>query len=124
MPRRAGVELVDARTRVAHRVSPEELRVGRARGDYQALCGARLLAASLTEPGCGRLSVSGMRVVSDHQVEIEAVCEVHHDGSGRLVMRREGDRVVLDARADECCVITLEGTAMTLLFDILGKWLG
>lgn len=31
-PRRAGIELVDARTRVAHQVSPEELRAGRKRG--------------------------------------------------------------------------------------------
>lgn len=50
-PRRAGIELVDARTRVAHRVSPDGLVAGRQRGDYQALCGARLLAASLTDPG-------------------------------------------------------------------------
>jgi hypothetical protein len=49
-----GIELVDARTRMAHQVSPEELRAGRARGDYQARCGARLLAASLTDPGCGQ----------------------------------------------------------------------
>jgi hypothetical protein len=34
-------------------------------------------------------------------VEIEAVCEVHQ-GSGHLVLRREGDRIVLDGRADEC----------------------
>ena len=53
-PRRPGIELVDARTRVAHQVSPDELRAGRARGDYQALCGVRLLAASLTDPGRGR----------------------------------------------------------------------
>ena len=67
--------------------------------------------------------MSGMRVVSDPQVEIEAVCELHQ-GSGRLVMRREGDRVVLDARADHCCVITVKDAAMTLLFDVLGKWPG
>ena len=30
---RVGIELVDARTRVAHRVSPDELREGRTRGD-------------------------------------------------------------------------------------------
>lgn len=54
VPRRVGVELVDARTRVAHQVSPEELRAGRARGDYQTRCGARLLAASLTDPGRGQ----------------------------------------------------------------------
>lgn len=34
--------------------SPEELIAGRARGDYVALCGAGLLAASLVEPGRGR----------------------------------------------------------------------
>jgi hypothetical protein len=56
-------------------------------------------------------------------VEIDAVCEVHQD-SGRLVVRREGERIVLDARADHCCVITLEGSAVTLLFDVLGQWLG
>jgi len=53
-PRRVGIELVDARTRLAHQVSPEELRAGRARGNYQARCGTRLLAASLIEPACGQ----------------------------------------------------------------------
>lgn len=54
VPYRGSIELVDARTRLAHRVSPEQLRAGRTSGDYQALCGARLLAASLTDPGHGR----------------------------------------------------------------------
>ncbi|MGH3697818.1 MAG: hypothetical protein ACRDRX_28205 [Pseudonocardiaceae bacterium] len=53
-PRKPGIEMVDARTRVAHRVSPDALLAGRARGDYRALCGARLVAASLTDPGRGR----------------------------------------------------------------------
>jgi hypothetical protein len=53
-PRRPGIELVDARTRVVHRVSPDALLDGRARGDYEAFCGARFLAASLTDPGRGR----------------------------------------------------------------------
>jgi hypothetical protein len=68
-------------------------------------------------------SVSGVRLVSDSQVGIEAVCEVHR-GSGRLVVRREGGRIVLDAHADECCVIALEDAAVTRLFNVLGKWLG
>lgn len=51
IPRRSGIELVDVQTRVAHRVSPDELLAGRTRGDYEALCGVRLLAASLTDPG-------------------------------------------------------------------------
>ncbi|MGH3841485.1 MAG: hypothetical protein ACRDS0_08605 [Pseudonocardiaceae bacterium] len=58
--------------------------------------------------------------MGDPWVEVEAVCEVH-GGSGRLVIRREGDRVVLDGRADECCVITVDGAAVTLLFDVLGE---
>lgn len=35
VPRRPGIELVDARTRVAHQVSPDKLRAGRATGDYR-----------------------------------------------------------------------------------------
>ena len=61
--------------------------------------------------------------MSDPRVEIEAVCEVHQ-GSGRLVVRREGERIVLDARADHCCVLVLESAAVTLLFDAFGEWLG
>lgn len=49
----------------------------------------------------------GVHVVSELHVEIEAVCEVHQ-GSGRLLIRREGDRVVLNAHAEECCMITLD----------------
>ncbi len=55
-------------------------------------------------PGYGRYDV-----VTDPQVEIEAVCEVHR-GSGRLVLRREGDRMVPDASADHCCVIAVDGS--------------
>jgi hypothetical protein len=57
------------------------------------------------------------------RVEIEAVCEVHQ-GSGRLVVRRDGKRIVLDAHADHCCVLVLDSAAVTLLFDMLGQWLG
>ncbi|MGH3764904.1 MAG: hypothetical protein ACRDTX_07115 [Pseudonocardiaceae bacterium] len=35
-----------------------------------------------------------------------------------------GERIVLDGRADHCCAITVEGTAVTLLFDVLAEWLG
>jgi hypothetical protein len=58
--------------------------------------------------------VSGVRIVGDPQAEIEAVCEVHQ-GSGHLVIRRAGNRIVLDERTDECCVIVLEGAAVTHL---------
>jgi hypothetical protein len=47
------IELVDALTGMVHRVSPDELLVGRARGAYQSLCGARFLAASMVDPGRG-----------------------------------------------------------------------
>jgi hypothetical protein len=53
VPRRESIELVDGLSRVAHRVSPEALAAGRARGEYDALRGIRALAASLTEPGRG-----------------------------------------------------------------------
>jgi hypothetical protein len=53
-PCRPGIELVDAQTRIMHRVAGDELLAGRRAGRYQALCGARLLGASLTEPGRGR----------------------------------------------------------------------
>jgi hypothetical protein len=64
-----------------------------------------------------------VHVVSDPRVEIEAVCDVH-GGYPRLVIRREGERIVLDARADHCCVLALENPAVTRLFDALGEWLG
>jgi hypothetical protein len=67
--------------------------------------------------------VSGVRVVGDPWVEIEAVCEVH-GGSGRLVIRRDGERIVLDAHADECCVITVEGAGMTLCLMCSGSGSG
>jgi hypothetical protein len=49
--REPGIELVDARTKVAHQVSAEALLAGRAAGSYRAFCGAELLGASLTDPG-------------------------------------------------------------------------
>ncbi|HET9254283.1 MAG TPA: hypothetical protein VFO16_03650 [Pseudonocardiaceae bacterium] len=48
-----GIELVDAVTKLAHRVSPDELLAGRRSGDYQGFCGARFPAASMVEPGRG-----------------------------------------------------------------------
>lgn len=62
-------------------------------------------------------------VVSDPRVDIEALCQVHQ-GSGCLVVRREGERIVLDACADHCCVLVLDSAAVTLLFDVFGEWLG
>jgi hypothetical protein len=50
-PSRTGIEVVDARSRVVHQVSLDRLLDGRARGDYEAFCGVRLLTASLTDPG-------------------------------------------------------------------------
>ncbi|MGH3972890.1 MAG: hypothetical protein ACRDS9_06150 [Pseudonocardiaceae bacterium] len=55
-PRRAGIELVDARSRVAYRVSPDQLLAGRQRGNYLALCDVRSPAASMVDRG-----VAGVR---------------------------------------------------------------
>jgi hypothetical protein len=52
--RRPGIELVDARTRVTHRVTSDALLAGRRSGDYQVLCGMRVLSASLVDPGRAR----------------------------------------------------------------------
>ena len=66
----------------------------------------------------------GVRPVSDSPVEIPAAtCDIHR-GSGRLVIRGEGGRLVLDGRADHCCVFSLDPAAVTLLFDVLGELLG
>jgi len=54
VPWQPGIELVDALTKVAHQVSVEELSSGRQRGNHQARCGVRFLAASMVEPGRGR----------------------------------------------------------------------
>jgi hypothetical protein len=53
-PRLPGIDLVDALTKLTHRVSPDELVAGHQRGDYVAWCGARFPAACLVEPGRGR----------------------------------------------------------------------
>jgi hypothetical protein len=73
----------------------------------------RWCAQPVTARGC---------VVSDPRVEIEAICQVHH-GSGRLVVRREGAWIVLDARADHRCALVPDSAAVTLLFDLFGEWL-
>jgi hypothetical protein len=51
VPRKPGIGMVDSRTRMEHLVSFEELLAGRRHGSYEALCGAELLAAGLTDPG-------------------------------------------------------------------------
>jgi len=61
--------------------------------------------------------------VTDPRVEIEAARKVHH-GSRRLVVRRTGERIGLDAHAHDCCVIVLDSAAVTMLCDVLGQWLG
>lgn len=58
--------------------------------------------------------------MSDPQIEIEAICDVHQ-GSGHLVVGREGDRIVLDGHTDDCCLISLGDPAAMLLFDVLGE---
>ena len=48
------VGITDARTRVEHLVPDESLVAQRHAGRFQAVCGAEVLAASLTDPGRGR----------------------------------------------------------------------
>jgi hypothetical protein len=48
------VGVTDARTRVEHLVPDESLLARRHAGRFLAVCGAEVLAASLTAPGRGR----------------------------------------------------------------------
>lgn len=52
--RRVGVELVDADTRLAHRVDTEALVGALGGGRATTFCGASIRAASLIDPGRGR----------------------------------------------------------------------
>ena len=61
--------------------------------------------------------------MSDAEVQIPAVCEIHGDGSGRLMIWGEGDRVMLDGRANHCGLFTLERAAVVTLFDAVTVWL-
>jgi hypothetical protein len=49
-----GIEMVDALTKLTHRVSSDELLAGRQSGDYLGLCGTRFPAGSMVEPGRGQ----------------------------------------------------------------------
>lgn len=64
--------------------------------------------------------MSGVPAVSGPRVEIPAACEIH-GGPGRLVVRREGERLVLDGCADHCCVLTLERSAVATLVDAVAE---
>lgn len=56
--RRRAAEVVDARTRQAHLLTPDALAAGlSAAGRYIALCGQDVLPASLVEPGNGRCAL-------------------------------------------------------------------
>lgn len=58
--------------------------------------------------------------MSNPQIEIETICDVHQ-GAGHLVVRHESDRIVLDAHTDDCRLISLGDPAAVLLFDALGE---
>jgi len=62
--------------------------------------------------------VSGVHAVSGPWVEIPTECEIR---SGRLVVRREGERLELDGRADHCCLLTLERAAAAVLVDAVAE---
>jgi hypothetical protein len=45
------IDLVDARTHVQHRVTPEAMNAGRQSGLYRALCGIYIIVGSMTDQG-------------------------------------------------------------------------
>jgi hypothetical protein len=44
------IEVTDGHTNVTHYVTDDEMSAGRAGGRYQAICGTRVLSASLATP--------------------------------------------------------------------------
>lgn len=59
-----------------------------------------------------------------HIIVIPAQCATHPDATdvvAVVVRRREGGRITLESHASGGCALTLEAT---LLFDVLGEWLG
>jgi hypothetical protein len=62
--RRAGIDVVDVVTKLAHKVNPDELLAGRSRGEYLGFCGARFQAASMVDPGHGQCLPCQQRVTS------------------------------------------------------------
>jgi hypothetical protein len=60
----AGIDLVDVVTKLAHKVSPDEMVTGHQRGDYLGFCGERFRAACLVEPGRGPCQLCRERATS------------------------------------------------------------
>jgi hypothetical protein len=59
---------------------------------------------------------------ANDQVVIPATCSAHPDGVIDLVVRGLGeDRIELESHAPGGCALTVQAT---LLFDVLGEWLG
>jgi hypothetical protein len=55
---------VDVVTKLAHKVSPDEMVTGHQRGDYLGFCGERFRAACLVEPGRGPCQLCRERATS------------------------------------------------------------
>lgn len=70
-----------------------------------------------------RCLLGGVTVTGEPEVELTVACEVHY-GTGRLVVRREPGRIVLDADGGRCCVLAIGDAAAVALFEVLGEWLG
>jgi hypothetical protein len=56
---------------------------------------------------------------------ITATCSQHGTaGFTNLMVNKHDGAIVLDPHGTDSCVITLDETAATALFDLLGEWLG
>ena len=56
---------------------------------------------------------------------IVATCQIHGSrGFCNLRLTKVDGEIVLDPHVAGSCVITLDETAATALFDLLGEWLG
>jgi hypothetical protein len=57
---------------------------------------------------------------------IPTTCQIHGGCQGfcNLRLSKIDGSIVLDPHVDGCCVIVLDETAATTLFEALGQWLG
>jgi hypothetical protein len=60
-----------------------------------------------------------------HDRTISTTCQIHGSrGFCNLRVSKVNGEIVLNPHVDGSCVLSLDSTAATQLFDILGEWLG
>jgi hypothetical protein len=65
------------------------------------------------------------RPARENRKAIPVSCAVHRGprGFANLMVEKRGEEIILDPHVTGACVIILDETAATALFDLLGTWL-